>query len=154
MDQMTFFREILPYNPPILISHLILNVVTQLICVTGVNQLASTSTALSVSIVLNLRKFTSLVLSFVIFGHHLDSGIVFGAIFVFLGALWYSQEKSPGQALEVKHSGVDLYAMSEASGGSNNIRDCPKSNGTPMLEKGVFEHTSETTHRRTLSISR
>ncbi|ORY75717.1 UDP-N-acetylglucosamine transporter yea4, partial [Protomyces lactucae-debilis] len=72
-------------NPPSLVVHLVLNVITQLICISGVNRLASHSTALSVSIVLNLRKFISLVLSFCVFGHHIDPGIVLGAALVFLG---------------------------------------------------------------------
>jgi UDP-xylose/UDP-N-acetylglucosamine transporter B4 len=74
-------------NPPRAIVELVLNVLTQLICIIGVNRLASKSTALSVSIVLNLRKFLSLVLSFCVFGHRIDPGIVCGAILVLLGGM-------------------------------------------------------------------
>lgn len=117
---------------------LLLNVVTQLVCVAGVNQLASTSTALSVSIVLNLRKFTSLVLSFVVFGHKLHAGLVVGAILVFVGAFWYSQE-SPHMPskLDVKSSRVDLPALSHSVGATRR-----KNQGTPMLETGEFAEMS------------
>lgn len=114
---------------------LFLNVFTQLICVAGVNQLASASTALSVSIVLNLRKFTSLVLSFVIFGHKLHVGLAVGAILVFVGALWYSQE-SPhiSQKLEVRNSEINLQAMADTGE--------RKAQGTPMLEKGDWDEAA------------
>lgn len=120
------------FNPPTLLVDLFLNIVTQLICVAGVNQLASASTALSVSIVLNLRKFTSLVLSFVMFGHKLHFGLAIGAIFVFVGALWYSQEAPHvSHKLEVRNSEINLKAM--AGTGER------KSQGTPLLEKGDWD---------------
>lgn len=107
---------------------------TQLVCVCGVNQLASTTTALSVSIVLNLRKFTSLVISFVIFGHKIDAGVMTGAVFVFMGALWYSQEASHMKDKKViKSSNVNLSAMNKGNLAAK------KKFGTPMLEKGMFE---------------
>lgn len=88
----------LGFNPPALLVHLFLNMFTQLVCVSGVNQLASTSTALSVSIVLNLRKFTSLILSFILFGHPIDTGIIVGGLCVFTGALWYAKKPSVSTA--------------------------------------------------------
>lgn len=134
--------QVSPWNPPSLLVHLILNVTTQLVCVCGVNQLASTSTALSVSVVLNLRKFTSLVISFVIFGHHIDAGVMTGAILVFLGAFWYSRE--PGHAINkgaVKGSSADLHAMDP-----QNPPRFPVMH-SPMLEKGGFEEVYRA-HRR------
>ncbi|CCX35454.1 protein of unknown function, partial [Taphrina deformans PYCC 5710] len=133
------------YNPPALVVHLFLNVVTQLICVCGVNQLASTSTALSVSIVLNLRKFTSLVMSFVIFGHRIHVGVVTGAVLVFIGAFWYSRE--PGAALnkqEVKGSSVDLHAMEVQNTGDRPVAH------SPMLEQGGFDEKFRSTRRPSL----
>lgn len=95
------------FNPPSLLVHLFLNMFTQLICVSGVNQLASTSTALSVSIVLNLRKFTSLILSYLLFGHPIDTGIIVGGLCVFVGALWYAR-KPPAKTADKEPKNGDL----------------------------------------------
>ena len=67
-----------------------LNILTQFLCVVGVNQMAVVSSALSVTVVLNLRKFTSLVLSYGLFGHMLDVGMALGSALVFGGALAYA----------------------------------------------------------------
>lgn len=128
--------SVLPFNPPILIVYLFLNVFTQLLCVSGVNQLASSSTALSVSIVLNLRKFISLALSFCVFGHRIDTGIVVGATFVFIGAGWYSQESTHKARLGSKKSDVDLTKLN--GGDSVSTRNRPEPNMTPNIEKGAF----------------
>lgn len=69
---------------------LLLNAVTQYLCVRGVNNLAGHMSALTVTIVLNLRKFTSLLLSVYIFGNKMSSSTVSGTIMVFSGALLYS----------------------------------------------------------------
>lgn len=110
-DSVSIFGKI-GYNPPSLLVHLLLNMITQLVCVSGVNQLASTSTALSVSIVLNLRKFTSLILSFVLFGHPIDTGIVIGGLCVFLGALWYAKKPAAkSAAAEPKNGDLSLRSI-------------------------------------------
>jgi solute carrier family 35 (UDP-xylose/UDP-N-acetylglucosamine transporter), member B4 len=69
-----------------------INVFTQYICVRGVNRLTAISTALTIAIVLNIRKFTSLALSVVIFGNKLAAGVKIGAILVGAGAAWYAYE--------------------------------------------------------------
>lgn len=69
---------------------LVLNAVTQYLCVRGVNNLAGHMSALTVTIVLNLRKFTSLLLSVYIFGNKMSSATISGTIMVFSGALLYS----------------------------------------------------------------
>lgn len=69
---------------------LALNALTQYVCVRGVNKLAGHSSALTVVIILNIRKFVSLVLSSVLFGNTLDFQGMIGAAFVFIGALLYS----------------------------------------------------------------
>lgn len=92
---------------PNLVPFLGLNILTQFLCVVGVNQMAVVSSALSVTVVLNLRKFTSLVLSYGIFGHMLDAGMAIGSVLVFGGALVYAME---GQELA---SVLDRRRLSE-----------------------------------------
>ncbi|KAM5370638.1 hypothetical protein ACJZ2D_008352 [Fusarium nematophilum] len=59
------------------------NVLTQYACIRGVNLLAAASTALTVTIVLNIRKLVSLLLSIWLFGNTLAPGTLIGAIVVF-----------------------------------------------------------------------
>ncbi|KAK6540976.1 golgi uridine diphosphate-N- acetylglucosamine transporter [Orbilia ellipsospora] len=68
------------------------NAITQYVCVRGVNYLAGMSTALTVTIVLNIRKLVSLLLSIWLFGNHLGGGVVGGAAVVFVGAFIYGLE--------------------------------------------------------------
>ncbi|KAK6342886.1 golgi uridine diphosphate-N- acetylglucosamine transporter [Orbilia javanica] len=68
------------------------NAATQYICVRGVNFLAGMATALTVTIVLNIRKLVSLLLSIWLFGNRLGSGVIAGASVVFLGAFVYGLE--------------------------------------------------------------
>jgi UDP-xylose/UDP-N-acetylglucosamine transporter B4 len=79
---------------PRLLWHLFVNMFTQYVCVRGVNILGANATALTVTIVLNLRKFVSLLLSIIIFKNHLGPTAVVGTVFVFIGAAWYSWESS------------------------------------------------------------
>ena len=89
----TIRRESLYFTPRSTMLPLLgVNILTQFLCVVGVNQMAVASSALSVTVVLNLRKFTSLVLSYGIFGHMLDVGMAVGSICVFGGALAYALE--------------------------------------------------------------
>ncbi|KAK9237608.1 UAA transporter [Lipomyces kononenkoae] len=86
------------YIPRVLVPqglmYLALNGLTQYICVRGVNNLAGNATALTVAIVLNVRKCISLLFSIYIFGNNLSFGTCFGAALVFGGAAWYSLETS------------------------------------------------------------
>ncbi|KAK9351989.1 UAA transporter [Lipomyces doorenjongii] len=87
-----------PYVPrlsvPQNVVYLVLNGATQYICVRGVNNLAGNATAVTVAIVLNVRKCISLLCSIYIFGNNLSLGTCFGAALVFGGAAWYSLESS------------------------------------------------------------
>lgn len=69
---------------------LALNVLTQYACIRGVNLLAAASSALTVTIVLNIRKLVSLLLSIWLFGNRLASGTLVGAIVVFSAGALYS----------------------------------------------------------------
>ncbi|CAG8490754.1 19065_t:CDS:10 [Cetraspora pellucida] len=70
--------------------YLFINVLTQYVCISGVHKLQSVVTALTLNLVLNIRKFTSLVISIWLFNNKLHSGIVIGGLLVFVGTLLYS----------------------------------------------------------------
>lgn len=92
-----------PYLPPIVnatiitrmprqLLFLILNALTQYVCIRGVNILGSLSSALTVTIVLNIRKLVSLLLSIWLFGNTLSPRVSSGAAIVFLGGFLYGLE--------------------------------------------------------------
>lgn len=83
------------------VVYLLLNVLTQFFCVRGVNMLGGSSTALTVSVILLLRKFTSLLLSVYIFSNKLSMTGTMGALLVFLGALLYSYGSTIGGKKDV-----------------------------------------------------
>ncbi|EXJ57186.1 hypothetical protein A1O7_07533 [Cladophialophora yegresii CBS 114405] len=66
------------------------NAATQLLCIVGVNRLSAQSSSLTVSIVLNIRKLVSLVLSIWLFGNDLPGGVLLGAAVVFVGGGLYA----------------------------------------------------------------
>ncbi|KAL2756109.1 hypothetical protein ACRALDRAFT_1063902 [Sodiomyces alcalophilus JCM 7366] len=75
---------------PSQLAYLIINVLTQYACIRGVNLLAAASSALTVTIVLNIRKLISLLLSVWLFGNQLATGTLIGAIVVFGAGGLYS----------------------------------------------------------------
>jgi solute carrier family 35 (UDP-xylose/UDP-N-acetylglucosamine transporter), member B4 len=75
---------------PSQIFYLVLNVLTQYACIRGVNLLAAASSALTVTIVLNIRKLVSLLLSIWLFGNRLATGTLVGACIVFFAGGLYS----------------------------------------------------------------
>ncbi|KIW92117.1 uncharacterized protein Z519_07101 [Cladophialophora bantiana CBS 173.52] len=76
---------------------LLLNAATQLLCIIGVNRLSAQSSSLTVSIVLNVRKLVSLVLSIWLFGNRLPMGVVMGAVIVFVGGGLYALPGPKGE---------------------------------------------------------
>jgi len=74
--------------------NLAINAVTQLVCIAGVNLLASKSSAVTVTVVLNVRKLVSFVLSTLLFGHQLSLEMGIGAGLVFLGGALYGWESN------------------------------------------------------------
>ncbi|KAJ2986727.1 hypothetical protein NUW58_g4890 [Xylaria curta] len=85
---------------PSQVTYLALNVLTQYACIRGVNLLAAVSSALTVTIVLNIRKLVSLLLSIWLFGNRLATGTLVGAVVVFSAGALYSldskqKEKKP-----------------------------------------------------------
>ncbi|KAK8139926.1 UDP-N-acetylglucosamine transporter YEA4 [Apiospora sp. TS-2023a] len=82
---------------PSQVVYLALNVLTQYACIRGVNLLAAASSALTVTIVLNIRKLVSLLLSIWLFGNRLAPGTLLGAVVVFsAGALYSLDGKKKG----------------------------------------------------------
>lgn len=75
---------------PIQLAYLVANVLTQYACIRGVNLLAAVSSALTVTIVLNIRKLVSLLLSIWLFGNSLALGTILGAALVFGGGALYT----------------------------------------------------------------
>lgn len=72
---------------------LALNVALQFVCISGVNKLTTTRPALSVAVVLLVRKVASLLVSVWWFNHQVTARGLVGAAMVFGGAAMYSTKK-------------------------------------------------------------
>ncbi|CAO3652140.1 unnamed protein product [Mucor hiemalis] len=94
-------------------AYLFLNVITQYVCIAGVNRMTSVATSLTLNLVLNLRKFTSLIFSIIYFDNDFGFGAKMGSALVFFGTLIYSRagmksinKKSPAVNTEQKEAVV------------------------------------------------
>ncbi|KAL5116971.1 Dolichyl-phosphate-mannose--protein mannosyltransferase 4 [Pleosporales sp. CAS-2024a] len=76
------------------VIYLTANAVTQLLCITGVNILSANTSAVTVTIVLNIRKLVSFMLSIWIFGNDMGGLMRFGAAMVFGAGALYGWETS------------------------------------------------------------
>lgn len=115
----TRYLPISPMSPinsfsiPLPVVLLLLNAFTQLLCIVGVNRLSAQSSSLTVSIVLNIRKLASLLLSIWLFGNQLPTGVIVGAAVVFVGGGLYALPATGGPknpttgALETRTHGTD-----------------------------------------------
>ncbi len=83
------FHQLLARTPVQLVL-LLTNGMTQYLCIRGVNLLSARSSSLTVTIVLNVRKLISLILSIWLFGNRLAPGVVLGALLVFIGGSIYA----------------------------------------------------------------
>jgi hypothetical protein len=72
------------------------NSVTQLLCITGVNLLGAKSSAVTVTIVLNVRKLVSFILSIWLFGNPMSGLMIVGAALVFGSGALYGWETTVG----------------------------------------------------------
>jgi drug/metabolite transporter (DMT)-like permease len=79
---------------PSSIMHLLINGATQCLCITGVNLLGSRSSAVTVTIVLNVRKLVSFMLSIWLFGNPLSPMMLVGAAIVFGSGALYGFESA------------------------------------------------------------
>ena len=84
----------LAQNLPQGIFFLLINALTQLACISGVNLLSSKSSAVTVTIVLNIRKLVSFIFSTILFGHQLSGKMVLGSALVFGSGALYGWETS------------------------------------------------------------
>lgn len=75
---------------PVLWQYVAASVITQYFCIKSVFYLISQCTSLTVTLLLTLRKFVSLVFSVVYFQNHFTMKHWLGATFVFIGSLLYS----------------------------------------------------------------
>lgn len=83
---------------------LLTNAVTQLACISGVNLLSAKSSAVTVTIVLNIRKLVSFIFSTILFGHELSGKMVLGSSLVFGSGALYGWETSWRLPREKKRS--------------------------------------------------
>ncbi|KAK5705845.1 golgi uridine diphosphate-N-acetylglucosamine transporter, partial [Elasticomyces elasticus] len=74
------------------VAYLLINALTQFLCIRGVHLLSAKTSSLTVTIVLNIRKLVSLLLSIYLFGNQLAPGVLFGAALVFAGGGLYGFE--------------------------------------------------------------
>lgn len=77
-------------SAPSLLIFLILNTLTQYVCISGVHRLTSLATSLTLNLILNVRKLVSLVVSVIYFGNVVESGTIAGTAMVFVGTGLYS----------------------------------------------------------------
>jgi dolichyl-phosphate-mannose-protein mannosyltransferase len=76
------------------VIYLTANAVTQLLCITGVNMLSANTSAVTVTIVLNIRKLVSFLLSIWLFGNQMGGLMKVGAAMVFGAGALYGWETS------------------------------------------------------------
>jgi UDP-xylose/UDP-N-acetylglucosamine transporter B4 len=90
LEPLSAFVESVPQG----ILLLFINAITQLACISGVNLLSAKSSAVTVTIVLNIRKLVSFILSTLLFGHHLNTKMIIGSTLVFGSGALYGWETS------------------------------------------------------------
>ena len=87
------FVPLIGVKLPVLWQYLILNLVTQYICIRCVFHLLANISSLSVTLLLTLRKFVSLAISVLYFGNHFSAQHCLGAFFVLVGTLVYTRQE-------------------------------------------------------------
>ncbi|XP_066561262.1 UDP-xylose and UDP-N-acetylglucosamine transporter [Amia ocellicauda] len=76
---------------PVMWIYLILNVITQYVCIRGVFILTTECTSLTVTLVVTLRKFISLIISIIYFKNPFTAWHWVGTLVVFIGTLMYTE---------------------------------------------------------------
>ncbi|KAG6375041.1 UAA transporter [Boletus reticuloceps] len=80
---------------PRTLVYLVVNTVTQLLCVVGVNRLTGRVSSLTVTLILTVRKAVSLLLSVAVYGRQANAVMWTGAALVFMGTIGYSTGTRP-----------------------------------------------------------
>ncbi|XP_008299696.1 UDP-xylose and UDP-N-acetylglucosamine transporter [Stegastes partitus] len=86
------------FTAPILWIYLLINVITQYVCIRGVFILTTECASLTVTLVVTLRKFLSLIFSIIYFQNPFTTWHWVGTAVVFLGTLLYTEVLSSVQA--------------------------------------------------------
>ncbi|XP_067391021.1 nucleotide sugar transporter SLC35B4 [Emydura macquarii macquarii] len=93
-----FFSQSAPFQVPVIgltlpvmWFYLVMNVVTQYVCIRGVFALTTECTSLTVTLVVTLRKFVSLIFSILYFRNPFTAWHWLGTLFVFVGTLMYTE---------------------------------------------------------------
>jgi len=73
-----------------------MNAITQLACISGVNLLSANTSAVTVTIVLNIRKLVSFMFSIWLFGNQMGNQMILGAVLVFGSGALYGWETTVG----------------------------------------------------------
>ncbi|PTB70098.1 UAA transporter [Trichoderma citrinoviride] len=97
-----FAAPLQPVRVPSQLAYLSANVLTQYACIRGVNLLAANASALTVTIILSIRKLVSLLLSIWLFGNTLTATTLLSAAVVFGAAGLYSVAPKPAVSEEKK----------------------------------------------------
>jgi len=96
-----------------------------------------------VTIVLNVRKLVSLILSIWLFGNKVPFGVLVGAAVVFLGAGLYAlpQAKGGAEKSEEKpaNKGQDVVRGEQTNGKAYSNGIAPRSEQEPRLRRGKSE---------------
>ncbi|XP_056429151.1 nucleotide sugar transporter SLC35B4 isoform X1 [Hyla sarda] len=86
-----FQLPLLGIQMPIMWFYLIMNVITQYVCIRGVFVLTTECPSLTVTLVVTLRKFISLIISILYFKNPFTIWHWFGTFLVFMGTLLYTE---------------------------------------------------------------
>ncbi|KAF2085574.1 glycosyltransferase family 39 protein [Saccharata proteae CBS 121410] len=97
-----------------------LNSATQLLCISGVNLLSANTSAVTVTIVLNIRKLVSFLISIWLFGNRMGGQMMFGAALVFGAGALYGWETTVGIKRRDARSAVEAGKKKEYMSSSPN----------------------------------
>ncbi|XP_066489611.1 nucleotide sugar transporter SLC35B4 [Tiliqua scincoides] len=86
-----FQMPVIGLSLPIMWFYLLMNVITQYVCIRGVFILTTECTSLTVTLVVTLRKFVSLIISILYFRNPFTTWHWIGTFLVFLGTLMYTE---------------------------------------------------------------
>lgn len=95
------------YRPSQPLALLALNSLTQYACISGVNRLGAYTSAVTVTVVLNIRKLASFLLSCFIFGNELTPMMMQGATVVFVSGAIYGLGGALGKSKGKQESDLE-----------------------------------------------
>ncbi|KAJ3020372.1 hypothetical protein HKX48_000901, partial [Thoreauomyces humboldtii] len=91
---------------PSMFLFLVGNTLTQYVCISGVHRLSSMASAVSLNLMLSVRKFASLLISILLFDNKFTLGHWFGTIAVLAGTMIYSTASGPSpRSATIDHGG-------------------------------------------------